>query len=110
MKLPNEMCIMEFEKLPLEVKRWLIAIVQEFNAACEKHPAWPVDHVHASAIVAEESGELIRAALNYQFEGARFYDMHKEAVQTGAMALRFLLEAGEIEFKDGSTITVEEDE
>ncbi|MEP1890686.1 MAG: hypothetical protein ABJH57_11240 [Cyclobacteriaceae bacterium] len=72
-------------------------MIQELNAANEKHPLTVLemggDHVSSAAVVVEEAGELIKSALQFTFEGGRCYDMHKEAVQTGAMAIKFLLNA-----------------
>ena len=78
----------------------IVAVLSELLRAEEKHPMWPVelseevivhgDFVHAAAIVAEESGELIRAALNFSYEGGAYEDMRKECIQTAAMCIRFL--------------------
>lgn len=85
--------IEEFQKLPEDVQQKLIQIAHEFNRACEKHPQWcgSTDIIHGAAVVAEESGELVRAALMAIYEDGSIAEMQKEAVQTGAMALRFLL-------------------
>lgn len=73
-------------------------VLKELRRAKKVHPSWP-DHIVArAAIVAEESGELVRAALQYKYEpakeglakGAQLAAMRKEAIQTAAMALRFL--------------------
>lgn len=40
----------------------------ELAASRKKHPTWPRDIIHAAAVVAEESGELIRAALQAHYE------------------------------------------
>ena len=66
------------------------AILLELERAETKFPAWPSDMIHAAAIVGEESGELIRAALQCYYEGGGVVEAKKEAVQVGAMALRFL--------------------
>jgi NTP pyrophosphatase (non-canonical NTP hydrolase) len=66
-------------------------IVAELERAERKFPGWPVDPVHAAAVVVEEAGELQQAALQFTYEGGGFDAMYKEAVHTGAMALRFLL-------------------
>ncbi len=68
----------------------LINILDELDQAKGKHPKWPKDNIHAAAIVAEESGELIRASLIAQYENGYILNLETEAIQTGAMALRFL--------------------
>jgi NTP pyrophosphatase (non-canonical NTP hydrolase) len=66
-------------------------IQRELERAESKFPGFPTDPVHAAAILQEESGELIQAALQFTYEGGSFDAMKKEAVQVGAMALRFLV-------------------
>jgi len=81
---------------PLDIHLLLDAILNELERAENKFPKWPADIVHAGAIVSEESGELIRACLNREYakggeSDAQLLDeCQKEAVQTGAMAFRFL--------------------
>jgi hypothetical protein len=104
MKLTNEMCDAALQGAPLEVKRWLVLIVDEHKRAKEKFPKFPRDVIHAAAIVQEEAGELVRETLQVTYESGRYYDMHKEAIQTGAMVLRFLIEgAPELELEVGKT-------
>lgn len=98
MKLTEEHCEELYHRLDIDTKRWVVAILLELESATTKHPEWPEDKVHAAAILAEESGELVRAALQFTYENGRYYDMHKEAIQTGAMCLRFLLNAPEKPF------------
>ena len=46
------------------------AITDEVEQARAKHPIWPVnDTLLAAAIVGEESGELLRAAVQHKGEG-----------------------------------------
>lgn len=65
-------------------------IVKEIARAKEKHPVWPVDNIHRAAIVAEESGELTRAAVQYYYEGGTLEAMREEAIQVAATAIRFI--------------------
>lgn len=82
----------EFEALPSDVRVVVGAICKELLKAMDKHKHWPTkDVIHAAAIVGEESGELIRAALQYNYETGSSHDVSKEAIHTGAMAIRFLL-------------------
>lgn len=68
----------------------LTAVLTELERAKSKFPQWPTDPIHAAAIVSEESGELIRAAVMHVYENAPESDCYKEAIQTAVVALRFL--------------------
>jgi hypothetical protein len=76
------------------------AILEEVAIASKKFPTWPTDAVHASAVVAEESGELTRAALQFNYENGGALSMMDEAIQTGAMAVRFLMSMEKYEITD----------
>lgn len=79
-------------ELPDDVSTDLIilAIKAELYKAEQKHPHWPDNVIEQAAIVAEESGELIRAALQAKYEGGNSDECRKEAIQTAAMCIRFL--------------------
>ncbi len=66
-------------------------LVSELERAERKFPTFPVDSIHAASVVVEEAGELEKAALEFTYEDAPKELMYKEAVHTGAMALRFIL-------------------
>ena len=71
-------------------------ILREVARAKGLHPRWPSDIVHAAAIVAEESGELVRAALRFEYgEGGTVEDVRREAVHTAATCIRLLEGLGE---------------
>jgi hypothetical protein len=56
------------------------------------HPIWPEDVVHQVAIVVEEAGEAMRAALrSYYNEGGTIEQVRTELIQVGAMAIRALI-------------------
>ena len=65
-------------------------IRDEIIKAKKHFPWWPEDPVHAAAIVAEEAGELVQASLQFTYENGSIIAMEKEAIQTAAMAIRFL--------------------
>ncbi|MFM1347331.1 hypothetical protein WFP14_12270 [Yersinia proxima] len=68
-----------------------IEIVDEAIRASEIHPRWPTDALHAVSILTEESGELTKAAIEYHYNNGDIEAIREEAIQTGAMALRVLL-------------------
>jgi len=65
-------------------------ILAEVKRAENLHPRWPEDIIHAAAIVSEESGELIQAALNHVYFGDDREKIRKEAIQTAATCIRLL--------------------
>lgn len=74
----------------------LADILNELKRAKREHPNWP-DHPAAQAgIVCEESGELMKACLQWKYEKdpvnkeIQIKNMRDEAIQTAAMAIRFL--------------------
>ena len=66
-------------------------IFAELQKAELKFPGWPDDIVHGAAIIAEESGEVIKAALDYYYSRGDVAKLIKETAQTGAMAIRLLI-------------------
>jgi NTP pyrophosphatase (non-canonical NTP hydrolase) len=72
------------------MKAIIADIMMELGRAEEEHPDWPEDMVHKAAIVVEEAGELLRAALQYTDEGGSIEDVRMECIQTAAMCIRFL--------------------
>jgi len=80
------------ELMQATFEKILADICAELIAAEKKFPGWPDDVVHAAGIVTEESGELMQAALDYYYGREKSIDkMKKEATQTAAMGLRFLI-------------------
>jgi NTP pyrophosphatase (non-canonical NTP hydrolase) len=68
-------------------------VLAELSEAERKFPGFPLDPLHALAVLGEEFGELTKAVLQQTYEPQKNpYDaVKKEAVQTAAMALRFLM-------------------
>ena len=66
-------------------------IREELDRAEKKHPTWPDDPIHAAAIMCEEAGETIQAALDAHYAGKDAGNIKTEAIQTGAMAIRLLI-------------------
>lgn len=67
-------------------------VMDEVARATLKFPTWPTDPLHAVAILGEEFGELTKAVLQTTYEPHKMHDgeLRAEAIQTAAMALRFL--------------------
>ncbi|MBZ0046107.1 hypothetical protein [Serratia sp. EWG9] len=66
-------------------------IREELSAAESKHPTWPTDVIHATAILNEEAGELTQAAIDYHYHNGSLEKVRREATQVGAMAIRVLI-------------------
>ena len=71
--------------------RELQMIIDGLERARGKFPKYPIDVIHAAAIVGEETGELLQAAIQRTYEGGTREKLIREAVHSGAMALEFLL-------------------
>lgn len=66
----------------------------EMKRAQAKFPTWPQNIVEAAAVVSEEMGEVVKDANTYRWRQGKAtpQDIYTEAIQTGAMLLRFLTE------------------
>jgi len=76
-----------------------MSVIREYDWACANRP-WPKDVVHAAAKVAEEAGELVKAANDHAYpdearEGESLRRMRLEAVQVIVTGIRFLEHVGE---------------
>lgn len=78
-------------------------VLTELERATSKFPTWPTDPLHALAVLGEEFGELTKAVLQSTYEPHKVTadDVYAEAVQTAAMALRFLASLDRYEYKRG---------
>ncbi|MDA8119523.1 MAG: hypothetical protein M0Z85_05600 [Gammaproteobacteria bacterium] len=76
-------------------------VLEELAKATRKYPTWPTDPLHALAVLGEEFGELTQAVLQRTYEPDKTSLAHvrEEAVQTAAMALRFLLSLERYEYE-----------
>ena len=78
-------------------------IIAEFKAATRKFPTWPTDPLHALAVLGEEFGELTKEVVQMTYEPHKSSKeaLRKEAIQTAAMALRFVVSLEKYEYKEG---------
>lgn len=78
-------------------------IYEELERAVVKFPLWPTDPLHAAAVIAEELGELQQAILQVMYEPgkATLINVHIEAIQTAAMAIRFVRSLSKYKFDQG---------
>lgn len=83
----------------MDVESEIQKIKTELARAISKHPYFPVDPIHAAAVIGEEAGELVQAALQVTYENGNWSRLREEAVQVGAMALRFLINIEHMECK-----------
>lgn len=75
-------------------------VMDEVGRATRKFPTWPTDPLHAVAILGEEFGELTKVVLQSIYEPHKVHEgeLQTEAVQTAAMAMRFLASLGRYRF------------
>lgn len=78
-------------------------VLEEVQRATSKFPTWPTDPLHAVAILGEEYGELQKAVLQttYEPEKSSVAEVRSEAIQTAAMAMRFLMSLDDYEYQQG---------
>lgn len=86
--------------LPAERQRVIDRVLAEVDRAERKHPCWPSDVIHAAAIVAEESGEMMRAAVRATYEDGGLAEAEAECIQVAATALRFLMHSHHVRPSD----------
>ena len=70
-------------------------ITCELARAEDIYPAWPTDKIHAVAIMVEEAGESMQAALDCTYYNGDIKRLREELVQTGAMVVRCLINLGD---------------
>jgi hypothetical protein len=77
--------------------------VREVVRATNKFPTWPTDPIHALAVLQEEVGELTKEVvqLTYEPHKSSLDAVRVEAIQTAAMALRFLMSLDRYTFLAG---------
>jgi hypothetical protein len=82
-------------------------VLDELKAARKKFNEWPLDPIHAYGVLAEECGELGKELmqLTYKPERSSMAAVRSEAVQTAAMALRFLQGLEKYKFEPSETFT-----
>ena len=100
MKSENE--VMQKDEIKYLTKRDGIIkdVIAEIDRAEEKFPDWPTDAIHAFAVLGEECGELNKAVLQctYERQKSNLDDVRGEAIQTAAMAIRFLMSLDKYDF------------
>ena len=78
-------------------------VIDELDRAMRKFPTWPTDPLHALAVLGEEYGELTKEVLQtcYEPEKSSPGAITKEAIQTAAMAIRWVISLDEYKYKAG---------
>ena len=65
-------------------------ILIELQRAESRHRVFPIDIIRQVAIMSEESGEVVRAANQFDNEGGSLEDVRKELIQTAAACIRVI--------------------
>lgn len=88
--------------LPVAVHDAVAIVLGELRRAMAKFPTWPTDPLHAVGVLNEEVGELNKELLQLTYEPHKVTreSVHTEAVQSAAMALRFLASLARYEFRE----------
>lgn len=78
----------------------LAEIAAEIDRATTKFPTWHTDPIHAANVVMEEAGELCKEVHQLTYEPCKSSgeSVRNEAIQTAAMAIRFLVSFDRYEF------------
>lgn len=86
-----------------ELNTSVSVVLGEVEKAVAKFPTWPTDPLHALAVLGEEYGELNKAVLQLVYEPHKTSadEVRTEAIQTAAMALRFLQSLDVYEYQRG---------
>jgi len=69
----------------------IIDIINELRRAEAIHPGWPEDKIHAMALVCEEAGEALQAAVDTVYGGDHAGELRNELIHAGAMVIRALM-------------------
>ena len=84
----------------MDEKTALEHIMVEIHQSMEKYPTWPTDPIHALAVLGEEYGELTKDVLQMTYEPHKssIQNVRTEAIQTAAMAIRFVMSLDKYEY------------
>lgn len=95
--------ITQCHKALADAQEPVACVLAEVAKATAKFPTWPTDPLHALAVLGEEFGELTQAVLQSTYEPHKSTpdDVKTEAIQTAAMALRFLMSLNQYQFQCG---------
>lgn len=68
-------------------------IFNELKRAEEIHPSWPIDKIHAVAIIIEKVGAAMKEALDIELAGLikKHERLDRELIQSAAMCIRALI-------------------
>ena len=74
----------------MKIETVIASVFAEIERAETIHPAWPRDVVKACSLLAEEAGEVVRAANTFDETRTGKKDIITEAIHTAATAIRLL--------------------
>jgi|GEM_PF-761709 len=92
----KETILTELSAFEKETLIHLLEVAQELERSSRKHPKWPTDVIHCVAIMGEEAGETVQAAIDYAYKNKSIEGVNDEAIQTAAMCIRLLNSFGNL--------------
>lgn len=78
-------------------------VINEVGRATKKFPTWPTRALDAIAVLNEEVGELNKDILQMTYEPHKTSkeNIREEAIQSAAMAIRFLMSLDQYDYTPG---------
>lgn len=92
-RFTKQSVLSEFEEeLTLEEQNMIVHIIRSLNKAKTDYPDFGMDDiVCGTSVVADEAGQLQRAAFEFIYKNGMFEAIEEEAVHTAVTAIRMML-------------------
>ena len=87
----------------MNIEDTISEVLKEVEKATSKFPTWPTRGLDAIGVLGEEVGELYKEVLQMTYEPHKTSkeDIRTEAIQSAAMAIRFLMSLDKYDYTPG---------